>query len=158
MTTTKRLLWGAAAGAAGTTALNAVTYADMLLRGRAPSGVPAKAAGIIAGQLGIHSLAVDNDTPAAEHRREAAGAMLGYLVGAGMGIAHATIAPKGDSLLRDGIALGLAAMAASDGPIVLTGASDPTTWGISGWLSDAIPHLAYGLVTAAVLHNRPRRP
>jgi len=27
--------------------------------------------------------------------------------------------------------------------------SDPTTWGLSGWASDAIPHLIYGLVTAS---------
>jgi hypothetical protein len=156
MSTSKRLLWGAAAGAAGTTALNAIAYTDMLLRGRAASAVPATAAGIITGRLGIRSLAADNDSPEARHRREAAGALLGYLVGTGLGVVHAAIAPRSDGLVRDGVALGLAAMAASDGPIVLTGASDPTTWGVSGWLSDLIPHLAYGLVTAAVLHNRPR--
>jgi len=34
------LLRGAAAGAAGTTALNAVTYLDMVLRGRGTSSTP----------------------------------------------------------------------------------------------------------------------
>lgn len=33
-------MWGAAAGAAGTPALNAVTYADMVVRARAASSVP----------------------------------------------------------------------------------------------------------------------
>lgn len=32
--------WGAAAGAAGATALNAVTYLDMVLRGRPASSTP----------------------------------------------------------------------------------------------------------------------
>jgi hypothetical protein len=36
-----RLVWGAAAGAAGSAALNIVTYGDML-RGRPSSGAPAK--------------------------------------------------------------------------------------------------------------------
>ena len=43
-----RALLGAAAGAAGNLALEVVTYGDMLFRGRSPSGVPAKMAGILA--------------------------------------------------------------------------------------------------------------
>ena len=39
-------------------------------------------------------------------------------------------------------------MAASDIPIAALGVSDPATWGISGWVADIVPHLAYGLVTA----------
>jgi len=34
-------------------------------------------------------------------------------------------------------------------PIALSGVSDPRTWGLSGWASDAIPHLVYELVTVA---------
>lgn len=37
---TRRFLHGLAAGAAGTTALNAVTYLDMALRGRPASTTP----------------------------------------------------------------------------------------------------------------------
>ena len=29
--------------------------------------------------------------------------------------------------------------------------TDPTTWGVSGWLSDLVPHMAYGMVAAATL-------
>jgi hypothetical protein len=36
----KHILRGVAAGAAGTTALNAVTYLDMVLRGRGASSTP----------------------------------------------------------------------------------------------------------------------
>jgi hypothetical protein len=39
-------------------------------------------------------------------------------------------------------------MAASDIPIAALGVSDSATWGISGWVADVVPHLAYGLVTA----------
>ena len=49
-----------------------------------------------------------------------------------------------------GVALGLAAMTASDTPIALTGLSDPRTWTPVDWASDLIPHLVYGLVTVQV--------
>lgn len=152
----RQLLWGAASGAVGTTALNAITYGDMLLRGRPASGTPAKAAGILADDIGIPSLRTDNDDPKAKHRREAAGALLGYMTGVGIGMVAAVTLSRGngDSLIRNGLLLGVAAMAASDGPIVLTGASDPRTWSPVDWLSDIVPHMAYGLATAASLGNR----
>ena len=30
------------------------------------------------------------------------------------------------------------------------GVTDPRTWGAAGWVSDLLPHLAYGLATATV--------
>jgi hypothetical protein len=44
---------GMAAGAAGTTALNAVTYADMAWRGRPSSSAPGQAAERIAERMGL---------------------------------------------------------------------------------------------------------
>jgi|GEM_PF-6643874 len=41
-------------------------------------------------------------------------------------------------------------MAASDVPAAKLGATDPKTWGVPEWLSDIIPHVVYGLVTASV--------
>lgn len=41
----REVLIGAAAGAIGTVALNAVTYGDMVVRGRPLSGVPSHVAG-----------------------------------------------------------------------------------------------------------------
>ena len=29
------------------------------------------------------------------------------------------------------------------------GITDPRTWGTSDWVSDVVPHLVYGVVTAA---------
>lgn len=152
----RRLLWGAASGAVGTTVLNAITYGDMLVRGRPASGTPAKAAGILADDIGISSLRTDNDEPKAENRRQAAGALLGYATGVTIGVVAAVALNRSNDehLVRNGLLLGFVAMAASDGPIVLTGASDPRTWSPADWLSDIVPHVAYGLATAASLGNR----
>jgi hypothetical protein len=34
--------------------------------------------------------------------------------------------------------------------------TDLRTWSATDWLSDAVPHLAYGLVTAAVVQGLDR--
>jgi len=47
--------------------------------------------------------------------------------------------------------MGGVAMAVSDSAATALGATDPTTWGVSGWLSDLVPHMAYGMVAAATL-------
>jgi hypothetical protein len=36
--------------------------------------------------------------------------------------------------------------------MTVLGVTDPRTWGLVGWVSDLIPHLGYGVVTALVLH------
>lgn len=46
------------------------------------------------------------------------------------------------------VGLGVAAMAGSDVPIAALGISDPRTRGASGWATDIVPHLAYGIFTA----------
>lgn len=147
-----RLLRGAIAGAAGTIALDLTTYGDMLVRGRGASSVPAQVAGVLAGRIGISPLAPSEGGPEADNRREAAGAMLGYLTGVGIGALYGLL--RGDTQVGAsplaGAAVGLGAMAASDTPIALTGVSDPATWSTTDWLSDIIPHLVYGLVTVAV--------
>ncbi len=149
--TARSLLWGAASGAVGTAVLNTVTYGDMLLRGRPASTVPAKAAGILADRLGIEALRTENDDQGADNRRSAAGALLGYATGIGVGVGYAVVRSRigGTSTLRTGLLLGLSAMAAGDGPIVATGASDPRTWSAADWIADLVPHLAYGLAAAA---------
>lgn len=154
--TAARLLWGAAAGAAGTTALNAVTYGDMLVRGRASSGAPTQVAGILANNTGIDSLSNDNEDSTAANRRNAAGALLGYTTGVGIGVAYAAMRTGGGKVspVGAGVLLGLAATASSDVPIALTGVSDPRTWSRSAWLTDLVPHLAYGLTTAATFEYR----
>ena len=42
-------------------------------------------------------------------------------------------------------------MIATDAPMAALGVSDPRTWKPADWASDALPHLAYGMTTAAVV-------
>lgn len=147
-----RVLRGAIAGAAGTIALDLTTYGDMLLRGRGASSVPAKMAGVLGEQLGITAVATSMTGDEADNRRQAAGALLGYGTGVGIGVLYGLVrgaSTRGASPVA-GAAVGLSAMAASDAPIALTGVSDPATWSVTDWLSDVIPHLVYGVVTVAV--------
>jgi len=50
-----------------------------------------------------------------------------------------------------GLAMGGAAMAISDSTATAMGVTDPASWGAAGWLSDIVPHAAYGIVAAATL-------
>jgi hypothetical protein len=145
----QRALHGIIAGAAGTTALDVTTYGDMLLRGRSASNVPATVAGSLADALGVSFLGSGATGAKADNRRSAAGALLGYGTGLGIGAAYGLIRGNGGRVPTPlaGTALGILAMVASDLPIALTGASDPRTWTPVDWLSDLIPHLIYGLVT-----------
>jgi hypothetical protein len=152
MTLSTRLGRGLIAGAVGTMALDAATYADMLLRGRPASQLPEEAAAQLAKRAGL-DLQGDDDRIRA--RREGLATLLGYATGAAVGVAGAIV--LGDrprrGLLRQGLALGASAMLASMVPMTVQGLTDPREWGLEGWLSDAIPHGAYGLAAAAALRS-----
>jgi hypothetical protein len=140
------LVSGALAGAAGTAALNAVTYADMALRARPGSQVPERLVGEITDRAGV-SL---GEEETADDRRQALGALMGFAVGIGVGAAYGLVrSPDRARTLPDALGLGAAASVASDGPAIALGITDPRSWGASGWISDVVPHLAYGVVTAA---------
>jgi hypothetical protein len=145
----RALLLGAAAGAVGTVALDVTSYADMLVRGRAPSQMPAQLADKLAKAVGI-SLANDGDERKAENRKAALGALLGYGVGVGVGAGYGVVRALAEDVplpVASG-GLGAAAMAMADVPLVALGLTNPTDWGLGGWLADIIPHLAYGTATA----------
>src|SRR6202035_3910370 len=78
----KKFTRGAVAGAAGTTALNAVGYADMSLRGRPASSVPARVAEQLARRVGG---TVPGSGAARQNRLEGLGALAGIATGAGGG-------------------------------------------------------------------------
>jgi hypothetical protein len=53
-------------------------------------------------------------------------------------------------VLIAGAVTGVGAMAATNAPMAMLGVSDPCSWTATDRLSDAVPHLAYGVVAAAV--------
>jgi hypothetical protein len=147
------LLWGIAAGAVGTIALDVVGYLDMVVRARPASSLPAEVAGAVAERAGVELAADGNASESAGNRRSGLGALLGYGVGLGIGAAYGLLRSRYPEPLRPraaAVGLGLAAMAASDLPATALGVTDPRTWGAAGWASDLLPHLAYGAATATV--------
>ena len=61
---------------------------------------------------------------------------------------------------RSALVLGGAAMVAGNAGSVATRTTDPRTWSVTDWVSDAVPHLCYGLAaaaTAGLLRGRARR-
>lgn len=148
----KGLLLGAAAGAAGATALNAVTYFDMAVRGRGASGTPAKTVEALASAVGA---GIPGRGETRDNRVSALGALsgigTGVAIGAFAGAVHGLGLPDISTVFA-GPVLGAVAMAATDTSMTALGVTEPGTWSAVDWLSDAIPHLAYGVVTAATLH------
>jgi hypothetical protein len=144
----RTLIRGALAGAAGTTALNAVTYVDMAVRGRPVSSTPERTVEALADRAGV---AVPGEGDVRGARLTGLGAINGIIVGTGVGTGVAVLRRIGVRLpLWTGAVLtaGLA-MAASDVPIARLGVSDPHEWSTTDWASDVLPHLVYGLVTYA---------
>lgn len=151
----RNLTIGLVAGAAGTAALNITTYLDMAVRARPGSEVPATVAGEMAAHAGIESFSVQNQDDAAQNRQTAAGALLGIATGIGIGAGYGLLRTRVTQLplIASGTGLGIAAMVASDGPAAVFNVTDPRSWGANEWLSDIVPHMVYGLVTAAVYES-----
>lgn len=153
------MLFGLIAGAAGTTALNLTTYTDMAVRGRPASSAPADVATKLAERAGIDRLTGEGNQGVIQNRQSGVGALLGLFTGIFIGALYGLIRPRLRSVpvTVTGAGVGLAAMAGSDTPIAALKISDPRTWGASDWLSDIIPHLIYGYVTALVFDVLSRR-
>jgi len=149
------LLRGMAAGAAGTTALNAATYLDMAVRGRPTSSTPEQTVEAIEGRLPV-SVPGEGDTRG--NRISGIGALSGIATGIGIGAAFGLLRRLGLRLPAPvgAVVIGLAAMAATDSSMATLKVSDPSAWSSTDWLSDLIPHLAYGAVTAGVLEALDR--
>lgn len=133
------------AGAVGATALNAITYLDMTLRGRPASHTPETSAARLADTIGLNL----GPEPTATHRRTGLGALLGYTVATATALT-ATILTRHQAAHTPTLAitLGLAAMLTSTTPTTLLGVTNPRHWTRADWLSDLIPHLAYGTAAA----------
>ncbi|MBL1082370.1 hypothetical protein JK359_10310 [Streptomyces actinomycinicus] len=148
---------GGAAGAAGTTVLNAVTYADMAWRGRPSSQAPARTVDKLAEDTG-HP--VPGSGEIRDNRLSGLGALSGIAVGCGTGVAVALLRGAGIRMpwWLGGVFTGALAMAATDLPMARLGVSDPTGWSAKDWVSDVVPHLMYGLTTYGIVAASERRP
>lgn len=146
----RALLLGLAAGAAGTTALNVVTYLDVVVRARGASSTPEDTAAKLATKLGID---IPGDEDQRANRIAGLGPLIGIAAGVGVGAAVGLARTRGfrPPLPLAGILTGGLAMATADAPMAVLGVSDPRTWAPADWLSDAVPHLVYGVVTTVVL-------
>ena len=143
-------LRGAAAGAAGSTALNAVTYLDMAVRGRGSSSTP---------ELTVEKLAekahvpIPGDEETRENRKQGLGPLIGLVAGVGVGIigglarASGVLSAKPVGILLTTVGV----MLASNGPMTALGVTDPRTWSPTDWASDVVPHLVYGIVVRTTI-------
>jgi len=150
----RSVLRGVAAGAAGTTALHAVTYLDMVVRGRPASTTPEDSVRRLAEVTGVP---IPED--GRENRVSGAGALLGILsglaVGAGYGAARAAGWRSRTAAATALTTVG--AIAVSAAPMAAMGVTDPRRWSTADWVSDVVPHVAYGWVTAATYAAMTRR-
>src|SRR5260370_37151117 len=137
----KKFTRGAVAGAAGTTALNAVGYADMALRGRPASSTPARVAEQLARRVGG---TIPGSGAARQNRAEGLGALAGIATGAGVG---ALAGQLRGALRRPGALSGPAGIAGAGtlGTALRStglGVSAPGAWDGAPWRSVSGPHPA----------------
>ncbi|HJQ00753.1 MAG TPA: hypothetical protein VJ851_04065 [Jatrophihabitans sp.] len=141
---------GVIAGAVGTTALNAVTYLDMAVRARPASEIPQQAIETMASRAG-------HPVPGTGAQKQNRLAGLGSLSGIATGVGIGMLAGLGRPVLSRlpapiaALAIGVAAMVATNGSLVRLGLTDPRQWSWADWLSDLVPHLAYGAAGYATL-------
>ncbi len=147
------------AGAAGILALDGVTYADMLVRGRPPSELPSTVVEKLAAMIGFTPLASEEgDAP--KNRRSGAGPLMGYGVGLGAAVLHGMIRPSVRWLPRPlaGILLGGLTLVLSEGTATALGATNWATWTPGEWMADIIPRSIYGLTVVYVLDSLLEAP
>jgi hypothetical protein len=138
-------LRGAAAGAAGSTALNAVTYLDMIVRGRGTSSTPEDTVEKLAEKAHVE---IPGDEEKRQNRIQGLGPMTGLVAGVGVGVVTGLARAAGlrSQPLVGTLLTGAGAMVAANGPMTVLGVTDPRTWSATDWISDVVPHLVYGLV------------
>ncbi len=146
----RSLLCGAAAGAAGTTALNAVTYLDMSVRARPASSTPQDTVRDLATKAG---LVIPGTGKERDNRLQGLGPLAGIVVGVGVGVLLGLVRGLGwrPSPAAGAAVATLVALVAANGPMTALGITDPRGWDREAWVSDVVPHLAYGAVTAGTL-------
>lgn len=148
MSPARSLSRGLIAGAVGTSALNAVTYADMVLRGRGESSTPEQT---VERAVDLVGLEIPGDDDARQARRSGCGALLGIAAGLGAGVALGLMRGAGRprGRLSTPMMAWVLAMMAGNVPMTALGVTDPRTWSAQSWAADIVPHAAYALAAAA---------
>ena len=149
------VLRGAAAGAAGTTALNAVTYLDMVVRGRGASSTPEVTVEKLAEKAHVP---IPGDEQTRHNRVAGLGPMTGLVAGVGVGALVGLLRALGyrsQPLVGTGL-ITAGVLVATNGPMTVLGVTDPRTWSAADWVSDVVPHLAYAAVVKGTMEGFDR--
>lgn len=150
MKTTRAVLAGAAAGAAGTTALNGITYLDMAFRGRGTSSAPEDTVEKLSDKTHVP---IPGQGETRDNRVAGLGPLTGLTAGIGvgavLGLARSKGVPTGP--LVGSLLATVGALVGTNGPMTALGITDPRTWATKDWVTDIVPHVGYGAVTALVL-------
>jgi hypothetical protein len=143
-------LRGAAAGAAGTTALNAVTYLDMVVRGRGASSTPEQTVEALAQKAHV---SIPGDDEKRSNRVQGLGPITGLAAGVGMGVVVGLVRAAGyrSQPLVGTLLTTLGVLVAANGPMTVLGITDPRTWSATDWASDIVPHVAYAAVVKTTM-------
>ena len=143
-------LRGAAAGAAGSTALNAVTYLDMVVRGRGTSSTPEQTVEKLAEAAHVP---IPGDDETRQNRVQGLGPMTGLVAGVGVGVVVGLVRASGyrSQPVVGTLLTTLGVLVAANGPMTVLGITDPRTWSATDWISDLVPHLAYGAVVKTTM-------
>ena len=143
-------LRGAAAGAAGTTALNAVTYLDMVVRGRGASSTPERTVEALAQKAHVQ---IPGDDEKRSNRVQGLGPITGLAAGVGVGVVVGLVRAAGyrSQPLVGTLLTTLGVLVATNGPMTVLGITDPRTWSATDWASDVVPHLAYAAVVKTTM-------
>lgn len=142
---------GMLAGAAGATAMNAVSYADQAVQGNASTTSPTGGSVAETAREAGNSAGAPTDGAKAGALGPLGGLGIGVGVGAVAGLirgSNATPPP-----VTAAIVTGLVAMGIGEGAAVATGAAKSDWASPANLLRDLVPHLAYGAVTAIALHR-----
>ena len=144
------VLRGAAAGAAGAPALNAVTDLDMAVRGRGTSSTPEDTVEALADKVHV---SIPGDEEKRQNRLQGLGPITGIAAGIGVGVLTA-LARAAGFRSQPAVGTGLitaGVLVAANGPMTALGITDPRTWSRTDWISDVVPHLAYAVVVKTTM-------
>jgi len=144
------VLRGAVAGAAGTSALNAVTYLDMAVRGRGSSSTPEQTVEKLADKAHVP---IPGDAETRSNRVQGLGPLTGLAAGIGVGVLTGLVRATGfrsRPLVGTGL-ITAGVLVAANGPMTVLGITDPRTWSRTDWISDLVPHLVYSAVVKTTM-------